>query len=234
MKYFSFLFLIGSLTFAQIKPLIIEPLNDKLFVYQSFNHFKGVEYNANAMYLVTKDGVVLFDVPWQESQYQTLLDSIKVKHQLPVIAVFVTHSHEDRAGDLSFFNALNIRTYASAKTNHILREQGRAEATHLIEIGKTYKFGKEKFAVEFFGEGHTSDNLTIWFPKYKVLNGGCLVKGSAAENLGNVAEANLYAWPKTINEISQKHPKIKQVIPGHDAWRGEGHLSNTLKLLELN
>lgn len=34
--------------------------------------------------------------------------------------------------------------------------------------------------------------------------------------------------------FAQKLPKIKQVIPGHDAWKGDGHLSNTLKLLELN
>ena len=231
-KLFSLIVLFGSFAFGQIKPIQIDSINNNLFVYQTFNSFNGVEYNANSMYLVTDKGIILFDVPWQKSQYQELNDMLQEKYNLPVIAVFVTHSHDDRAGDLSFYNDLNIPTYATALTNSKLKKEGKATSKFEIELGKTYKFGKEKFVVEYFGEGHTSDNVVVWFPKYKVLNGGCLIKGADAVNLGYIGEANVDEWPKTIQKLVTKHPKIKQVIPGHDNWKVPGHIENTFKLLE--
>lgn len=231
-KVFSLVALIGTFAFGQIKPIQIDSINNNLFVYQTFNTFQEVDYNANAMYLVTKKGIVLFDVPWQKSQYQTLNNILQQKYNLPVIAVFATHSHEDRAGDLSFYNELNIPTYASALTNSKLKKEGKTTSKFEIELGKTYKFGKEKFVVEYFGQGHTEDNLVVWFPKYKVLNGGCLIKGADAVNLGYTGEANVAEWPKTVQKLVAKHPKIKQVIPGHDNWKANGHIENTFKLLE--
>mgnify|MGYP003585219249 FL=1 len=231
-KVFSILTLIGSFAFGQIKPIQIDPINNNLFVYQTYNTLNDVEYNANSLYLVTSKGIVLFDVPWQRSQYQELTDILFQKYKLPIVAVFVTHSHEDRAGDLSFYNNLNIPTYASALTNSKLKKEGKATSKFDIELGKTYKFGNEKFVVEYFGEGHTADNVVIWFPKYKVLNGGCLIKGADAVNLGYTGEANIAQWPKTMQKLMTKHPKIKQVIPGHDNWKATGHIENTFKLLE--
>ncbi len=231
-KLFSLIALIGSFAFGQIKPIQIDPINNNLFVYQTFNSCNGVEYNANGMYLVTNKGIVLFDVPWQKSQYQELNDMLQEKYNLPVIAVFATHSHDDRAGDLSFYNELNIPTYATSLTNSKLKKEGKATSKFEIELGKTYKFGNEKFVFEYFGEGHTSDNVVVWFPKYKVLNGGCLIKGADAVNLGYTGEANVVEWPKTVHKLVAKHPTIKQVIPGHDNWKATGHIENTFKLLE--
>ncbi|WP_413532885.1 EBR family subclass B1 metallo-beta-lactamase [Empedobacter brevis] len=231
-KLFSLILLIGSFAFGQIKPIQIDSINNNLFVYQTFNAFNAVEYNANGMYLVTNKGIVLFDVPWQKSQYQELNDILQKKYHLPIIAVFVTHSHEDRAGDLSFYNELKIPTYATSFTNEKLRKERKATSKFEIELGKTYKFGKEKFVVEYFGEGHTTDNVVVWFPKYKVLDGGCLIKGANAVNLGYTGEANIAEWPKTVQKLILKHPVIKQVIPGHDNWKASGHIENTFKLLE--
>lgn len=231
-KILSILTLVGTIAFGQIKPIEIDPINNNLFVYQTFNTFQNVDYNANGMYLVTDEGIILFDVPWQKSQYQTLNDLLFQKHKLPVIAVFATHSHDDRAGDLSFYNNLNIPTYATALTNEKLAKEGKAVSTSEIEIGKTYKLGKEKFVIEYFGPGHTEDNTVVWFPKYKVLNGGCLIKGADAVSLGYIGEANVNEWPNTIHKLTEKHPKIKQVIPGHDNWKINGHIENTFKLLE--
>ncbi len=88
---------------AQVKDFVIEPpIKNNLHIYKTFGVFGGKEYSANSMYLVTKKGVVLFDVPWEKVQYQSLMDTIKKRHNLPVVAVFATHSHDDRAGDLSF------------------------------------------------------------------------------------------------------------------------------------
>ena len=109
---------------SENSPLQISHLTGDFYVYKTFSDYKGNLISANAMYLVTSKGVVLFDVPWQKTQYQSLLDTIQKRHNLPVIAVFATHSHEDRAGDLSFYNKKGIKTYATAKTNELLKKDG--------------------------------------------------------------------------------------------------------------
>jgi len=58
---------------------------------------------SNSMYLVTNGHVVLFDTPWDEAQFQPLLDSIETKHHLPVILCIVTHYHADRTAGLEYY-----------------------------------------------------------------------------------------------------------------------------------
>ncbi len=212
--------------------LEITRLNEKLYVYTTYHTYKGKKVSANAMYLITSRGVVLFDSPWDQSQNQPLLDSIEKKHQLKVISVFATHSHEDRAGGFGFFNKVGIPTYASEETNAILKREGKPTALKIIDKRSKYKIGGEKFYVEYFGPGHTKDNLVVWFPKYKVLNGGCLIKSAESKDLGFVGEADVEAWPGTIMAIKNKHKQINSVIAGHDNWETPGALDKTLELLK--
>ncbi|MDQ0782067.1 IND family subclass B1 metallo-beta-lactamase [Chryseobacterium sp. W4I1] len=227
-----FMFLINLFN-AQVRDFVIEPpLSSNLYLYKTFGVFGGKEYSTNALYLITKKGVVLFDVPWQKSQYQSLMDTIKKRHNLPVIAVFATHSHADRAGDLSFYNNKGISTYATAKTNELLKKEGKATSSKIIKTGKKYKIGGEEFVVDFLGEGHTADNVVVWFPKYNVLDGGCLVKSSSATDLGYTGEANVKQWPVTMKNLQAKYPSNAKVIPGHDEWKGNDHVKHTLELLQ--
>lgn len=234
MYWIGILFLFSTFLYAQRAPLIIEQIHPKVFVHTTYNTFNGKLYSANGMYFVTKKGIVLFDTPWDKTQYQTILNSIQERHQLPVIAVFASHSHEDRAGGLAYYNQIGIPTFATKETNAILEANHQAVASNEIKLGKTYKIGGEKFVVEYFGKGHTSDNTVVWLPKYKILNGGCLVKSTEATDLGYIGEADINAWPITIQKLIHQHPKIKTVIAGHDNWKTQGHLEHTLKLLKQN
>ncbi|SFG94381.1 BlaB/IND/MUS family subclass B1 metallo-beta-lactamase [Pedobacter insulae] len=229
---FIFLFLLSFSVGAQ--KLEILPINKSLYVYTTYHSYEGEQVSANSMYLVTTKGVILFDTPWDQTQNQPLLDSIEKKHGKKVIKVFATHSHEDRAGGFAFFNAKGIATYASKQTNEILRSSNKPTALNTFETGELFKVGEELFQVAYFGAGHTKDNLVIWFPKYKVLDGGCLVKSAVAETLGFIGEADLEAWPKTISAIKNKYKKINLVIAGHDNWKTQGALDKTLALLKRN
>lgn len=227
---FSILFFLSFSIYGQA--LEITPLHEKLYVYTTYHTYEGQKVSANAMYLVTDNGVVLFDTPWDQAQNQPLLDSIERRHHLKVIKVFATHSHEDRAGGFGFFNKKGIPTYASTQTNELLRSEHKPIASHTFEKGAKFRIGAEKFQIDYFGAGHTKDNLVIWFPKYKVLNGGCLIKSAEAKGLGFVGEADLKAWPKTISAIKKEYKVIQQVVAGHDNWKTPGALDKTLELLK--
>ena len=61
------LFLVAvSNSFGQSKnsPLQISHLTGDFYVYRTFNDYKGNKISANALYLVTDKGVVLFEGPW--------------------------------------------------------------------------------------------------------------------------------------------------------------------------
>lgn len=216
---------------AQEKPLSIEKINSQLYLYTTYNTFEGTKYAANAVYLITKKGVILFDTPWDSTQYQPLLDSIKQKHQLPVIAVYATHWHEDRAGGFAYYNRLGIPTYATKMTNDLLKANHKAQATHLVKINKTYNVGGQSFVLNFFGAGHSLDNVVVWFPDYQILDGGCFIKSSEAKNLGFVGDGDVKAWKPALARLLAKYPQIKMVIPGHDAWKDNQQIKRTEELL---
>ncbi|SMC58683.1 BlaB/IND/MUS family subclass B1 metallo-beta-lactamase [Pedobacter africanus] len=225
------LFLVFSV-YAQ--KLEIIPVNKRLCVYTTYHSYKGETVSANALYLITRKGVVLFDTPWDQTQNQPLLDSIEKKHRLKVIMVFATHSHEDRAGGFGFFNRKGIPTYASEQTNAILKAENKPLASNAFKKGAKFDIGGEKFQLDYFGAGHTKDNLVVWFPEYKVLDGGCLIKSAAVTDLGFVGDADLTAWPKTILAIKNNYKMIRLVVAGHDSWQAPGALDHTLELLKKN
>jgi len=216
---------------AQEKPLSIEKINSQLYLYTTYNTFEGTKYAANAVYLITKKGVILFDTPWDSTQYQPLLDSIKQKHQLPVIAVYATHWHEDRAGGFAYYNRIGIPTYATKMTNDLLKANHKAQAAHLVKINKTYKVGGQSFVLNFFGAGHSLDNVVVWFPDYQILDGGCFIKSSEAKNLGNIVDGDVKAWKPALARLLAKYPQIKMVIPGHDGWKDNQQIQRTEELL---
>ncbi len=226
----GFLFLSPSIH-AQDKPLLIEKINSNLYLYTTFNTFEGNKYAANAVYLITKKGVILFDTPWDSTQYQPLLDSINQKHNLPVIAIYATHWHEDRAGGFAYYNRIGIPTYATKMTNDLLKANHKAQAAHLVDIDKIYTIGGQSFVVNFFGAGHSMDNVVIWFPKYKILDGGCFIKSAEARDLGFTADGDIKSWKPSLARLMTKYPQINMVIPGHDAWRDKGQIKRTEMLL---
>ncbi|MCV2486853.1 subclass B1 metallo-beta-lactamase [Flavobacterium sp. SH_e] len=225
---------IVSNSFGQSKnsPLQISHLTGDFYVYRTFNDYKGVKISANAMYLVTDKGVVLFDAPWDKTQFQPLLDSIKAKHNKDVIMVFATHSHDDRAGGLGFYREKGIKTYSGKLTDEILKKKNEKRAEFIISNDTVFTVGKYKFEVFYPGKGHAPDNIVAWFGKEKILYGGCFVKSAEANDLGYLGDANVGEWKKSIAKVQSRCKNPKYIIPGHDDWTNIESLNHTLKLVD--
>ncbi|RZL18019.1 MAG: BlaB/IND/MUS family subclass B1 metallo-beta-lactamase [Pedobacter sp.] len=228
----AMLCLIFSSVFAQNPKLKIVKLAPNLYKYTSYNTYKGNIVDANAIYLVTKQGVVVIDAPWDATQFQPFLDSIKAKHNQKVVLAIATHSHEDRAGGLEFFKAKGIKTYATVKTNKILSATKKPTAQFTFNGDTTFNVGGYKIQTFFPGEGHTKDNIVVWFGQNKLLYGGCFVKSIDSEDLGYVGEANVKQWPQSIKNLQKKYPYVKLLIPGHGNGNTPKALNHTLELLK--
>ena len=62
-------------------PLTITPLTNNFYVFTTYGEYQGEYYPANGMYVLTREGAILFDSPWDTTQFQPLLDSIRIKHR---------------------------------------------------------------------------------------------------------------------------------------------------------
>ncbi|WP_431245004.1 subclass B1 metallo-beta-lactamase [Flavobacterium sp. P21] len=221
-------------SFAQSKnsPLQISHLTGDFYVYETFHDYKGTLISANAMYLVTNAGVVLFDAPWDKTQFQPLLDSIKVKHKKEVVMLFATHSHEDRAGGFEFFKQKGIKTYSIKLTDDILKQKNEPRSEFIIPNDSIFTVGQHTFEVYYPGKGHAPDNVVAWFAKEKILYGGCFIKSADAQDLGYLGDADVKEWKKSIVKVQTKCKNPKYVIPGHDEGTTNKSISHTLKLVD--
>jgi metallo-beta-lactamase class B len=223
-----------SNSFGQTKnsPLQISHLTGDFYVYKTFHDYKGTLISANAMYLVTNKGVVLFDAPWDKTQFQPLLDSIKAKHNKDVVMHFATHSHEDRAGGLEFYRQKGIKTYTIKLTDEILLKNNEKRAEFVIPNDTTFIVGQHTFEIYYPGKGHAPDNIVVWFNKEKVLYGGCFIKSAETKDLGYLGDADVKEWEKSIEKTQMKFKNPKFIITGHDDWKDLTSLKHTLKLVK--
>lgn len=223
-----------SNSFGQTKNslLPISHLTGDFYVYKTFHDYNGNLISANAMYLVTTDGVVLFDAPWDEKQFQPLLDSIKAKHNKKVIMCFATHSHDDRAGGIEFYRQKGIKTYTGKGTDEILKKENKVRAEFVLPNDTIFTVGKYKFEVYYPGKGHAPDNIVAWFNNEKVLYGGCFVKNADAKDLGYLGDSDVKEWEKSIKKVQAKFKHPKYIIPGHEDWTDLRSLDHTLELVK--
>jgi metallo-beta-lactamase class B len=226
---FSLTFTYGQNANSELK---ITHLTADFHVFTTYKMFGTKKQSANGMYLVTDSGVVVFDSPWDTSPFQPLLDSIKLKHNKKVIINIATHSHEDRTSGIDFYRQNGIKTFTTKLTDEISIENNRPRAEFLMKKDTIFTVGKYKFQTYYGGEGHTKDNIVIWFDNEKILYGGCLVKSIDAKDLEYVGEANIKEWSKTIKKVQKKFKEPKFIITGHHSWESTKTLEHTLKLIK--
>jgi len=93
------------------------------------------------------------------------------------------------------------------------------------------KVGNENIIAKFFGEGHTKDNVVVYFPSEDVLFGGCLLKEIDATK-GYLGDANVTDWSITVERVKKEYPNVKIVVPGHGEYGNKKLLDYTINLFK--
>lgn len=228
--FFALLFSFQS--WSQTNRLDIKHLTGNFYVYITYNDYKGTLYPANSMYVVTKDGVVMIDTPWDENQMIPLLDSIEKRHHKKVVMSISTHFHADRTAGLNILKSKGIKTYSSLKTWEMCRKFKEQEAEYHFTKDTTFRVGEYTFKTYYPGEGHAPDNIMVWFEKDKVLYGGCFVKSTESTDVGNLSDANPLEWENSLARAIKKYPAPKYLIPGHLSWANPKSMQYTLEMVK--
>lgn len=188
--------------------------------------------SCNGMLVINENEAIIFDSPADDESSEELIAYIN-KLNCSINAVIATHFHEDCVGGLGSFTKYNIPCYATNQTIELLKSRGNKffKIIKGFDDSLALSVGTKKVYAEYFGEGHTTDNITGYFPEDNAVFGGCLIKELNATK-GNLEDANVMAWAGTVSKLRQRYPRVQIVIPGHGKWGGVELFDYTIKLFE--
>jgi metallo-beta-lactamase class B len=197
--------------------LILVRLSPHVFQHISYlntNDFGRV--NCNGMVVINDNEAVIFDTPTNDESSEELINFLTQKLKSRIVAVIPTHFHDDCLGGIKAFYEHHIQAYAGRKTVAILKEQGNKDGDHIsgFDDSLNLRVGDKIVVAKYFGEGHTKDNITGYFPADRILFGGCLIKELNATK-GFLGDANIRDWPLTVAKLKREYSQAKIVIPGH-------------------
>lgn len=227
--------------------LKVTSLNESVYVLTDIDF-----YASNVLIVKMVDGtVVITSSPFENLGTKSLMDWVQKTLKPKKIVAINTHFHLDGTGGNEIYKKMGVETWSSDLTIK-LREAGNKKdrvkaasfykqedlrkrilssnpiiADHKFELkeGKTFNFSGEIVEVFYPGPAHSEDNVVVYFPKYKLLFGGCMIK---PESLGYLGDANVKSWPQSARNLNKFDAKI--VVPGHGEWGGADLIEKTIKV----
>ena len=214
----------------QTDTLTIEQLTDNIFVHISWlNLSNGSRFPCNGMIYKNGTEAMVFDTPTENEVSKELISWIANDLKCTIKGVVVNHHHIDCVGGLQAFHDENIPSYANQGTI----ELAAADSATLPQTGfegvLELQVGNGHVINQYFGKGHTADNIVSYVPEEKTLFGGCMIKAVGAGR-GNLVDADTTQWSSTVQQIKNTWPELEWVIPGHQESGGKELLDFTIEM----
>lgn len=227
---------------AATPPLKLEPKQVSPHVYY-FGGKSGMAsgenkgFMSNAGFVVTDEGVVVFDTLGTPALGEAMIAAIKKITDQPVKRVIVSHYHADHVYGLQAFQDIGAEIWAHTKGQAYLNsdiaqerlEQRRKdlapwvnENTRVVAAdrwldfaeGTTLRFtlGDVNFQIIDVSGAHSDDDIMMFVEEDKVLFAGDLY---FTGRLPFVGDADSKAWLAALDRMLDVKPQL--VIPGHGA-----------------
>lgn len=217
------------------KDIEVIQLSVHSYVHVSYSEITGFgRVGSNGLIFTDKEEALLFDTPTNDILTEQLVKWIKDSLKVTVVGFVPNHWHPDCMGGLNYINNIGITSYANVKTIAIAESKNLPVPQYGFVDSLVLHLGDKKIICKYYGPAHTTDNIVTWIPSERILFGGCMVKELKSETLGNIADANLLEWPKTISRVIAAYPTAEIVIPGHGALGGQELFQHTLEVLSKN
>ena len=210
--------------------LVVTRIAPRAYQHTSFlqtNDFGKVP--CNGLLVVDEREAVVFDTPVDDKCAEELIQWTKATLHCRITAIVPTHFHDDCLGGLNAFHQNNIASYGHTRTIALAKQAGDIPPQTGFDDSLVLQVGSEKVTAKFFGEGHTKDNVVGYFPKEKVMFGGCLVKELDASK-GYLGDANVATWSGTVEKVKARYPDVITVVPGHGKSGNAKLLDYTIEL----
>ena len=186
---------------------------------------------SNSGFIVTDEGVVIFDALGTPSLANLLLTKIRSVTDKKIIKVVVSHYHADHIYGLQVYKELGAQIIAPKGVLDYLNspeaieriEERRFslepwvnESTYLvapdimIDKPMEFKHGDITFKLDVLGAAHSDGDLTLYIEPDRVLFSGDIIFEGRVPYLG---DSNTKTWLETLTKMEVG--KIAALIPGH-------------------
>ncbi len=207
-------------------------------VYQHITWEVSADYGrfpCNGLVYVKNGHALVVDTPMDTTKTRKLIRFLETRMSLSVDKIVVGHFHNDCIGGLPYVHERGIPSLGGAKTIALCEQNSLPVPTESFEDELQLVFHGDTLICKYPGPGHTEDNIIVYCPNQHILFGGCLVKSARSRGLGNIADANVQAWPVTIQYLLDTYPTDNLlVVPGHGAPGGRALLEHTKQLAILH
>jgi glyoxylase-like metal-dependent hydrolase (beta-lactamase superfamily II) len=186
---------------------------------------------SNAAFVVTGDGVVVFDALGTPSLGAKLLEQIRGVTEEPIREVIVSHYHADHIYGLQVFKDLGARIIAPAAAFSYLESEAAIDrleerrlsltpwvddCTRLVppDLALTddyhLELGGVKFDITFLGAAHSEGDLAVFVrPDRVLLSGDIIFEG----RIPFVGDADTRHWLQVLEVMETAG--VVALIPGH-------------------
>ena len=186
---------------------------------------------SNAGFIVTGDGVVVFDALGTPSLADKLIQQIAEVTPQPIRKVIVSHYHADHVYGLQVFEELGaeiIAPYGAQKYIQSEAAKNRLEErqlsldpwvnenTHLVlpdttvSSSTTFTMGELSFTINYMGSAHSDGDMTLLVEPDKVLFSGDII---FRERIPYVGNADSKKWLETLTKLETGG--LTALVPGH-------------------
>jgi metallo-beta-lactamase class B len=220
----------------------------------SFRHLSGPLYLAtdaeyfptNWLVYVGPKTVTVVGATWTPAMARTLSMRIRQVTRVPITAVIDTSPDPEWSGGNAYWKDIGAKIFAVRITDELLQDtwtqrDRRARKNHpgypILPLVAPTEVVPNQFALQhgnlrafYLGPTHTPGDIFVYFPREQVLDAGSILK----PYLGNMANADVREYPKTLRRLQRMHLKIRIVVAGHwSAVQGPDLIEKYLGMLKL-
>ena len=188
-------------------------------------------WNSNSAFLVTDEGVLLFDTGSSEVIGEALRQAVARVTDRPVRWVVVSHGHGDHWLGNAAFDGGEVEIIATPEVAERMRtesatwietfnrmtdgatgESAVVPATTLVEGRTTRTLGGTEVVLIPSGGAHSPGDLLVWLPGRAVLFAGDVIY---SDRMPSTFDADVRRWIAQLEELQALTPPPAVVVPGH-------------------
>lgn len=186
---------------------------------------------SNAGFVITGEGVVIFDALGTPSLAKNLVKLIKTVTDQPITQIFLSHYHADHIYGLQVFKAEGAKIYAPDGALDYLESDIALERLEerqfslspwvneqtqlvypdeIIKTSATFQVGTKTLTISYQGKAHSDGDLVMLVEPDLVLFSGDIIFRSRIPFIGNGDTGH---WLETLEKLETTG--LKALVPGH-------------------
>ena len=209
-------------------------VSDNLTLHKLSEHsYIHTQRNNNGFVYINKGEAIIVSTPDSDTETQNLIDWVRNEQKAKIVGYVIDRWHTDAMEGLDIVKQNGIKSYSYELTRIIAKIKGLPIPEIGFDPKLELKVGGNKVICHFLGEAHTKDGIVVWIPSEKILFGGNGIRNYNGW-VGNLGDANLKDWSKTVERIKKEYGTAKTVIPGHGRHGGAELIDYTIELYKTD